>query len=190
MPSRVLLTRCPQCDEGHPQTIHSVSTAVSTSYPEMSKVVEILLTVVLRTGKVTPPDAQCTARCWVMSPAVSSTLQGVEPGSERPARGNQSPQGGWSLRAGWCDGYAGRVTSKASSTAGWVHESGPGRRPGGARSAGAPQGAKEVTRRGTGCGPEECGRLRPEGYSGPNRVLPRLWPTCSCVRGVFHSPWG
>ena len=89
---------------------------------------------------------------------------------------------------GWCSGCAGRVTSKASSTAGWVHASGHGRRPGGARSAGAPQGAREATRRGTGCGPEEYGRLRPEGYSGPNRVLPRLPPTALRSRAFSTAP--
>src|SRR5262245_25709932 len=141
-----LLTACPQCDGGHPHAVHSVSTGVSTSYPEMSKVVEILLTVVLQTGKVTPPDARCTARRRGESPggeqhAGGLAPKGDEPGSERPARGNRKR----GLRAGWCGGCAARVTSKVSSTAGWVHESGQTRRPGDARSAGAPQGAKEAT---------------------------------------------
>ena len=87
-----LLTRCPQCDGRHPHIVHSVSTGVSTSYPEMSKVVETPLTVGLRIGKLTPPDAQCTAR---RSHRGEQHAERRAPGSGEPeaARGME-PSGG------------------------------------------------------------------------------------------------
>ena len=156
------LTHCPQRDARHAHLVHNVSTGVSTSYPEMSKVVEILLTVVLRIGKVTPPDAQCTARR-----KASSTPKGERPARSHGSRKEIVEPGGVVQRV-FGTSHAEGVVHRRVGPREWVRSEA-----GGVRSAGAPKGAREAARRGTGNGPEKYGRLRPEGYSGPNRVFPR-----------------
>jgi hypothetical protein len=159
------LTHCPQRDARHAHLVHNVSTGVSTSYPEMSKVVEILLTVVLRIGKVTPPDAQCTARR-----KASSTPKGERPARSHGSRKEIVEPGGVVQRV-FGTSHAEGVVHRRVGPREWVRSEA-----GGVRSAGAPKGAREAARRGTGNGPEKYGRLRPEGYSGPSRVLPRQPP--------------
>ena len=181
LPSCRVLTHCPQGDGGHAHPIHSVSTGVSTSYPEMSKVAESLLTVVLRIGKVTPPDAQCTARR-----KASSTPKG-----ERPARGNREPQGFRCLRVGWCNGCAGRVTSKA-----FVHRRVGPRKWAGTAARGRPE--RRSAARGEGSD-ETWNGVRPRGVrtASARRLLgaePRFAqaraPPPLTFAAVFHSPWG
>ena len=142
----------------------------------MSKVVEILLTVVLRNGKVTPPDAQCTARR-----KASSTPKGERPARSHGTRKETGEPGGVVQRV-FGTSHAEGVVHRRVGPREWARSEA-----GGVRSAGAPKGAREAARRGTGNGPEKYGRLRPEGYSGPIRVLPRQLTVTS---GFFHSPWG
>ncbi len=132
----------------------------------MSKVVEMSLTIGLRIGKLTPPDTQMHR-----TPQGEQHAERRAPGSGEPGAARISePSGGVVYGCVRDESRRRRRPPPGGSTKVGKH----GGRD--ARSAGAPQGAKEATRRETGCGPEEYGRLRSEGYSGSNRVLPRLAP--------------